>query len=77
MLKREEIADPNSCWNKASDYERVFILLERDLTSPETIEFWIAQRIKELKNSRGDEQLRTAKREADRMRDVQRERGQR
>ena len=40
MLKREEMADQASCWNKARDDEPVFVLLGRDLDAPGTIREW-------------------------------------
>lgn len=57
MLKKDEISDPNSCWNKARLDERVFILLERDLASPVTIQSWVNERIRTGKNTPSDAQI--------------------
>ncbi len=46
MLKRDEIADPNSCWNKAVENEVLFVLLDRDEAAPATIRFWISERLR-------------------------------
>lgn len=40
--KAEEIADPNSTWNKVKDDEPVFILRAQDLLAPGTVGEWIA-----------------------------------
>lgn len=34
MRKRDELTDPNSCMNKASDDEWTFVLLGRDAAAP-------------------------------------------
>jgi len=60
MLKRDEISDTASCLNKASDGERLFVLLARDPAAPVAIRAWIAERIRLGKNAPGDEQLREA-----------------
>lgn len=39
MIKEFERSEPNSCWNKAGQYEPVFVLLGRDLATPATIRF--------------------------------------
>lgn len=57
MLKRMEASEPNSCWNKALDDERIFVLLSRDAASPSTIRFWIEERIRLGKNERLDPQI--------------------
>ena len=57
MIKRDEIANPNSCLNRARDDEMLFVLLERDDASPATLRFWISERIKLGKNQPGDAQL--------------------
>lgn len=46
MLKKDELADPTSCFNKATDNEIVFVLLERDEAMATTIEFWANERIR-------------------------------
>lgn len=40
MIKAEELANPESCINKALDNEMVFVLLERDKCAPEAIRYW-------------------------------------
>lgn len=40
--KAEEIADPNSTWNKVKDDEPVFILRAQDLLAPGTVCEWVA-----------------------------------
>lgn len=41
MLKRDEIADPKSCLNKAAGDEPLFVLRAQDVTAPRTIETWL------------------------------------
>ncbi len=60
MKKRREQSEPESCWNKARDDERVFVLLERDKATPATIRFWVEERIRLGKNQAGDAQLMEA-----------------
>lgn len=54
MTKKNEIADPNSCLNKAKDGEFLFILLARDPAAPVAIRAWIAERIRLGKNTQHD-----------------------
>lgn len=65
MTKAENLADPNSCWNKARDDEHVFVLLERDAATPGTIRDWVRRRWDLRKNEPGDRQTTTALYEAD------------
>lgn len=60
MIKRDEIEDQESCFNKATDGERLFVLLARDPAAPVAIRAWIAERLRLGKNSPGDEQIREA-----------------
>ena len=60
MIKRDEIEDTESCFNKAGDAERLFILLARDPAAPVAIRAWIAERLRLGKNQPGDEQIREA-----------------
>jgi hypothetical protein len=60
MLKRDEIEHTESCFNKAGDNERLFVMLARDPAAPVAIRAWIAERIRLGKNSPGDEQIREA-----------------
>ena len=46
MLKYKEQTFKDSCWNMALEYERVFILLSRDLAAPNTIREWVKERIR-------------------------------
>lgn len=57
MIKKIELLEPDSCLNKADDNERLFILLARDCAAPETIRFWIEERIRLGKNDRNDPQI--------------------
>jgi hypothetical protein len=60
MRKREELSNPNSCTNRANDYEMMFVLLGRDAAAPATIMAWIDKRIKLGKNQIEDEQIQEA-----------------
>lgn len=60
MEKVRERQDPNSCWNKAREDERVFILLERDRATPIVVAVWIVVRIALGLNQPGDAQLTEA-----------------
>jgi len=60
MIKHDEISNTNSCLNKASDGERLFVMLARDPAAPVAIRAWITERIRLGKNASGDEQLREA-----------------
>lgn len=40
MLKKDEIADPNSCLNKAADDEPVFVLRAQDACAPTHVRDW-------------------------------------
>lgn len=44
MTKAENIAYPNSCWNKAKDDEPVFVLLGRDPDAPAAMLEWAQKR---------------------------------
>jgi len=60
MIKRDELEDAQSCFNKASDGERLFVLLARDPSAPVAIRAWIADRIRLGKNAPDDDQIREA-----------------
>lgn len=64
MIKRDEIATPTSCLNKAADDEFVFVLREKDLATPNTIRFWIQERIRLGLNKPDDPKLVAAETEA-------------
>jgi phage protein D len=57
MLKREELADPNSCLNRAKDDELIFVLLGRDTAASVALRAWIEERIRLGKNTREDRQI--------------------
>lgn len=40
MLKRDELANLNSCLNKAADDEPLFILRAQDKLAPATVRMW-------------------------------------
>jgi hypothetical protein len=40
MIKREEIANPDSCLNRAEDDEPIFVLRAHDKTAPSVIRAW-------------------------------------
>lgn len=67
MLKIDEQEIQNSCWNKASIGERLFILLARDPASPVAIRAWIEERIRIGKNRKGDALIKEAEDCARRM----------
>jgi len=64
MQKALEIATVDSCWNKAAQYEQVFVLLERDPAMPATIRFWCEERIRLGKNEPNDHQISEALQQA-------------
>lgn len=57
MLKKEEVADSNSCLNKAKNDELLFVLLGRDIAAPVAIHAWVAERIRLGKNNVNDPQI--------------------
>lgn len=65
MFKHDEMSDPRSCWNKAGNGEFVFVLLERDDATPDTIRYWASKRIELGKNKPDDPQIVRALEEAD------------
>jgi hypothetical protein len=56
-IKCQELANPNSCLNKATDHEWLFVLLGRDLSAPVAVRAWIDDRIKRHLNTRDDAQI--------------------
>lgn len=60
MRKRDELADPNSCLNRARDDEWLFVLLGRDVAAAVAVRAWIESRIRQQKNKRHDPQIREA-----------------
>ena len=60
MRKRDELANPTSCLNKAADHEWLFVLLGRDPAAAETVENWIRLRIELGRNRAGDPKIKEA-----------------
>ena len=60
MLKRDELANPESCFNRARDDEYVFVLLGRDQAAATAIRAWAAERVRLGKNKVSDAQICTA-----------------
>lgn len=71
MLKSDEINKAASCWNKAREDERMFILLERDLTAPVIIRAWVTERLRVGLNTATDKQILEALQCADLMEQAQ------
>ena len=57
MIKRDELEHPESCFNKARDNERLFVILARDAAAPVAIRAWVAERLRLDKNSASDPQI--------------------
>lgn len=57
MIKRDEIEHTESCFNKAHDGERLFVLLARDPAAPVAIRAWVAERLRLGKNKPEDAQI--------------------
>ncbi len=60
MQKHRELADPNSCLNKAADDEWLFVLLGRDDAAWVAVRAWIEERIRSGKNRRDDPKIQEA-----------------
>jgi hypothetical protein len=60
VKKRDELADPASCLNKAREDELLFVLLGRDKAAPFAIRAWAAHRLRLGLNQRGDPQITEA-----------------
>lgn len=43
MMKRDEIADPNSCLNRAADDEPLFVLRANDILAMGIVHQWASQ----------------------------------
>ena len=74
MKKLDELNHPNSCLNKATPNELIFVLLGRDPAVPGTIDAWVAERLSLQKNQITDSQIQEAKSLANQMREEQRAR---
>lgn len=62
MRKRDELADPKSCLNRAWDGEMTFVLLGRDAAAPVAIRAWITERVRLGRNTADDAQIQDAER---------------
>jgi hypothetical protein len=60
MIKRDELENSQSCFNKAQDKERLFVMLARDPAAPVAIHAWITERLRLGKNKPEDDQIREA-----------------
>lgn len=40
MLKKDELASPTSCLNKAADDEPIFVLRASDVLAPDVVRLW-------------------------------------
>src|ERR1051326_8782693 len=60
MRKKDEIARPDSCLNKASEDEWLFVLRGKDVAAPAAVRAWIDERILLGKNKPEDEQISEA-----------------
>lgn len=67
MFKRDETTLPDSCLNRADDDEMLFVLLARDKAAPNTIRFWIKERIRLGLNATGSPKMAQAEACAQRM----------
>lgn len=54
------LAIAHSCFNKAREDERLFVLLARDPAAPVAIRAWVAERLRLGKNKITDPQVREA-----------------
>ncbi len=57
MRKSEEVANPNSCWNKAKDDEHMFILLGRDRAAVCAVRRWCMMRLELGMNQSSDDKI--------------------
>jgi hypothetical protein len=67
MRKREELANPDSCLNRATEGEMLFVLKGNDVAAPNAIRAWCTERIRMGKNEWNDSQIAEALRCADTM----------
>lgn len=67
MLKKDEIANPDSCLNKAADEEPVFVLRAKDAAAPNTIRCWAEERMERGLNIASDQKIVDALAIAERM----------
>lgn len=67
MKKCDEIYDDNSCFSKALEEERMFVLLARDQVAPAVIRYWADIRVAQGLNVINDPQIVEARACADLM----------
>ncbi len=67
MRKCDELTDPGSCLNKATDNEWLFVVLGRDVAAPATVRYWAVERIRRQQNLPTDAQIVEALAWADRV----------
>jgi hypothetical protein len=60
MRKIDEAIKVDSCFNRASLSEMLFVLLGRDVAAPDTIRHWCALRCSMGKNDMTDPQIQEA-----------------
>jgi len=65
-IKGTEIADPNSCLNRADDDEPIFVLRAKDLLAAKLVEDWAARAV--LEGCHEDAKIQGAYRFAQAMR---------
>jgi hypothetical protein len=75
MRKRDELADPQSCLNKARDDDWIFVLIQHDEDAPAAVRFWAHRRVARGKRAKDHPQIVEALAWADRVEAEQR-RGQ-
>jgi hypothetical protein len=67
VIKSQELSNPDSCLNRATANERLFVLLARDAAAPDTLRYWVRKRLALGKNKRDDPQILEALECADLM----------
>ncbi len=60
MKRTDEVSDQKSCFNRALNEERIFVLLARDEAAAATVEFWARERIRLGKNILSDPEIQDA-----------------
>lgn len=77
MIKRRELEEPDSCFNKADHDEPLFVLLGRDASAKVAIQSWIDDRLQTGKNRPYDNQIIEAKLAIDKMEKYREQRSKR
>lgn len=60
MTKKENIDNPNSCWNTSKDGDIIFVIKQQDKAGPATIRDWVTRRVGMGLNSITDAKLQDA-----------------